>query len=676
MSSSDSCPPRCDSTPVVSALDFARSELTLREAIQNFRGRFERLNAKRRATERQQGLQPQIAATYRILGNAKSLDPDGSVDLKLVLGDAQFALLSQKVVTHLATYLHGVLGAHSAQKAQLQHPNEMGADAVTTVATGTAGAVEATPVQRLIVGMSGGPDSTLALVVGCKMRELYGYEVLAVHCIHGLDPDDGIWLAHNQRLCAKLEVELVTPRLNIVYGGGVSPEDVSRAERYRALLSLMDKSRDCLVLGHQADDQVESMLLALKRGSGPQGLMGMQVLLEDERGIIMRPLLMLHKIEIEQLLVALGFDFVYDLSNSYLKFERNYVRLKVLPTLRRRFLGIDRAILRSQTLCAYEHDLALRYAQEQLPQYLVELPDYVATDEGIDLLEGEATSIATGTLPRLAFDFGHLDLSDKALVTMLLRLYLSAVTIASIDFNVIEQVYDLMLKEHDRNGAVQLRPSPFYAATFKDWLMVYLPVSAGAASEVAGDKQSLYLHLKHDVIQALSISKAIAAGGPERQGVQIASDMVFAGPYSYQLLAMSNSTYAEYVAQGQIRDCGFVLPLESLPLELELIFDYKQSLVLKPTTRRHSREIKKLFIEANIAPWLRSYMPLVALPVNTGAGAVTAPVGNIEVGRVLALGNVLSQEQQRLRQEFDHGHAHEHCDYSCKLVLERKRVRV
>ena len=128
---------------------------------------------------------------------------------------------------------------------------------------------------KLVVGLSGGADSTLVLLLAHHIRKLNkNFSVKAVHCVHGLDADDPIWFDHCTLLCEKLDIEISTPKLHIVYGNGVSPEDSSRKERYSALLK---ESKDgILMLGHQSDDQVENFLLALKRGSGPYGLSGMR----------------------------------------------------------------------------------------------------------------------------------------------------------------------------------------------------------------------------------------------------------------------------------------------------------------------------------------------------------------------------------------------------------------
>ena len=90
---------------------------------------------------------------------------------------------------------------------------------------------------KLVVGLSGGADSTLVLLLAHHIRKLNkNFSVKAVHCVHGLDADDPIWFDHCTLLCEKLDIEISTPKLHIVYGNGVSPEDSSRKERYSALL--------------------------------------------------------------------------------------------------------------------------------------------------------------------------------------------------------------------------------------------------------------------------------------------------------------------------------------------------------------------------------------------------------------------------------------------------------
>ncbi len=294
--------------------------------------------------------------------------------------------------------------------------------------------------RPVVVGLSGGSDSTLLLALAAAVGQLQpAVPVRAVHCIHGLDNDDPFWLAHCRQLCARLQVPLTVKKLNIVYQNRISPEDSSRQERYRALLE--ECRGGVLWLGHQRDDQVESFFLAAKRGSGPQGLAGMKAVTVDQRGTIMRPLLPFSKAEIEQWLGELDLDFVFDISNSYLKFERNFLRLKVIPLLKTRFTHLDRALLRTQELCALEHDLAQRLVE----QY------FTARFDAKDF----------------SLDTSGLDLQDQHLLLMLLRRFCREKLVLPPELALLRQALQLLQGTAGRAGLIELIPRRLYLRRFR-----------------------------------------------------------------------------------------------------------------------------------------------------------------------------------------------------------------
>lgn len=378
---------------------------------------------------------------------------------------------------------------------------------------------------RLVVGLSGGADSTLALIVGKTVTvKDPRYTLLAVHCIHGLDADDPVWLAHCQKLCKKVGAALVTPKLHICYGNGRSPEEVSRAERYNALFSNA-KHDGVLLLGHQADDQVENFLLALKRGSGPYGLSGMSFYIEDNRGRILRPLLEYTKHEIINIIEALGYDHVFDISNTYLKFERNFMRLKVLPLLRERFNGIDGSILRSAKLCSYEHDLAMRFAKEKF-------------DAAYDM-------------DRVCLDISKFDVYDTPLASCIIRLFLNEKTLLPPEYNQVNETLKLCQCSTDQHGEILL--GNYSVKRFKNCLYI--------VDKILQPEKKCYFLKKGEVLSL--------------------------GSFVYSL------------KDDFVND------------EVILDFTYTGSQKLKPVTRQHSREIKKLFSEYSVPAWLRCSHPLV-----------------------------------------------------------------
>lgn len=619
-------------------LEVACCEQQYRDAVQNLRGLIGRLRnkqAQQRTLDR--SVFDPTQAQYQILG-MEGISPVAERPL-LVTGREQQLLtrLCAQVVERLSIYVHSKLLTVGMSAASSP------TDAVAQVAPNMR-------IKHLVVGMSGGPDSTLALVLMVALQQSYGYRVTAVHCIHGLDPDDAIWLQHNQQLCASLGVTLKTPRLNIVYGEGRSPEEVSRAERYQALLREL-QADSCLVLGHQADDQVENLLLALKRGAGPQGLGGMRLLTQDERGLLLRPLLDLHKSEIEQILTQLGFAFVYDLSNSYLKFERNFVRLKVLPLLRERFAGVDRAILRSQQLCAYEHDLAERLVAERIGSCL-------ATD--VYGAEGQC------------FDFAAVDVGDRPLLIMLLRSWVQQELGFHAELNLLERCYELMLKPHDRNGEVLFPPSAYAASTFLHYLCLYRPLSEATMQALASLNNGGAVPLSLAPCTALATAVAAPAPAPAP-----ASAPIHASVASVPASTITAATNAPLTFTGQVvstarigelayhlialdpcieatveKGTSHLSPLTVLKVQttagtfdiqahsyfvvspdektLYLHFAYAQSLKLKPRWRTHSRECKKLMLECKVSPWIRAALPLVCT----------------SSGKVLACANLWAQDPQ------------------------------
>ncbi len=281
----------------------------------------------------------------------------------------------------------------------------------------------------LTVGLSGGPDSTLLLYLCRELCHRHArFTLKAVHCIHGLDADDPLWLAHCRRLCSDLAVPLTVKRLNIVYKNRESPEDSSRQERYRALLA--EVAGGCLCLGHQADDNCENFFLALKRGSGPQGLAGMALITRDARGIIARPLLTLSRAQVEALTLALKLPTVFDISNTYLKFERNFVRLQLLPLMQTRFPKIKAAVARSQELCALEHDLAMRFIE---PQF------HKRYDPA-----------------RLCLDCSALDFNDEHLCLLLMRRFCQCVLVQPPELSRLRAALQLMQGTHGAVGCIAL----------------------------------------------------------------------------------------------------------------------------------------------------------------------------------------------------------------------------
>jgi tRNA(Ile)-lysidine synthase len=176
----------------------------------------------------------------------------------------------------------------------------------------------------VVVGCSGGADSLTLLAVACDR----GLDAVAVHVDHGArdgSAEEGDVVAYAAaRLGARVD------RRSVELGGGANFEARARDARYAALAAAADGAgADVVLVGHTADDQAETVLLALLRGSGSAGLAGMGV----RRDRIVRPLLRVRRSETEACCVALGLDPVRDPTNDDRSYRRAWVRHEVLPML-------------------------------------------------------------------------------------------------------------------------------------------------------------------------------------------------------------------------------------------------------------------------------------------------------------------------------------------------------
>ena len=206
-------------------------------------------------------------------------------------------------------------------------------------------------VERIWIAFSGGLDSACLLSAAAAVANRLPGPLSAVHLDHGLHPDSTRWAEHCQRVCGALGIPLVARRLAICPAPGASREAVAREARYAALAALLGPGELLLTAQHQ-DDQAETLLLALLRGSGPQGLAAMPLVSDLGPGRLMRPLLGVPRAALEAYAQVQGLTWVEDPSNASLSFDRNYLRHRVLPVLRERWPAVSATLARSAGHCA------------------------------------------------------------------------------------------------------------------------------------------------------------------------------------------------------------------------------------------------------------------------------------------------------------------------------------
>ena len=224
------------------------------------------------------------------------------------------------------------------------------------------------PALPLVVGLSGGADST-ALLLACAER--WPGQVRAIHVHHGLQSAAGDFERHCEALCARLQVPLVVQRVDARPAPGQSPEDAARAARYKAFWAATQASQaqpaiQSIALAQHADDQVETLLLALSRGAGVAGLAAMPACWQRHGLDWHRPLLRVAGAELRAWLQACGESWVEDPSNQDERFTRNRIRARLLPVLEAAFPAFRDTFPRSACHAAQASELLLEVAQQDL----------------------------------------------------------------------------------------------------------------------------------------------------------------------------------------------------------------------------------------------------------------------------------------------------------------------
>ena len=224
------------------------------------------------------------------------------------------------------------------------------------------------PRLPLAIALSGGADST-ALLLACA--EKWPGAVRAIHIHHGLQAAADAFEAHCVALCRRLNVPLAVRRVNAQPARGESPEDAARKARYEAFSAIPGTEwpqlaiKDIAIAQH-ADDQVETILLALSRGGGLPGLAAMPA--QWRRGGLTyhRPLLAVSGPALRQWLRARGEPWIEDPSNTDERFTRNRIRARLLPALEAAFPQFRDTFARSAAHAAQAQALLSEVAAEDL----------------------------------------------------------------------------------------------------------------------------------------------------------------------------------------------------------------------------------------------------------------------------------------------------------------------
>jgi tRNA(Ile)-lysidine synthase len=225
--------------------------------------------------------------------------------------------------------------------------------------------------DRVLVGVSGGPDSVTLLHVLYGLKKDYSLDILIAHLDHKFRGEESeADREFCEGLAGKYNLEIAWEEIDvprITEEKGISPEEAARLERYDFFRRVArEKGIDKIAVGHTRDDQAETVLMRIIRGAGMKGLGGISPVKNIHGFTIIRPLIEISRKEVEDFISGENLKFRKDSSNEKAIFTRNKIRLELIPFLERDFNSNIKEVLANMAEnLQIENDFLSRYARRK-----------------------------------------------------------------------------------------------------------------------------------------------------------------------------------------------------------------------------------------------------------------------------------------------------------------------
>lgn len=271
-------------------------------------------------------------------------------------------------------------------------------DIVRKIENSVYGILKRGKIRSLLVAVSGGADSVALLCACARLAVRLGLRVEAVNCnfhLRGAESDrDSSFTAD---ICCRLGIKLHTLNYNVnAYLNehpGISTEMACRELRYADFFRIaQERNLERIAVAHNSDDDIETLLLNMLRGSGSLGLKGMDV----DNGVVIRPLLGVPRADIESYLLAIGQDFITDSTNLTSDYRRNFIRREVLPLLESRWPGARKSLARTLNIMKEEANIIDAHYRRQIAELCPDPTTLLVYAEGV----------SNGTILRFIEPFG------------------------------------------------------------------------------------------------------------------------------------------------------------------------------------------------------------------------------------------------------------------------------
>lgn len=234
--------------------------------------------------------------------------------------------------------------------------------------------------QEVLLGLSGGLDSSVLLHLLAKLQSILNFKLKAIHIHHGLSSSADDWLDFCKKKCKLLDIDIHSEKVKVNKRSSLGIEGEARELRYQAIKK---KQKGIVALGHHQNDQAETFMLQLLRGSGLKGLAAIPEF--DAYRNFWRPLLHIKKSLLESYARENNIEYIEDESNQDDRFDRNFIRQKVLPLIESRYPATIETITRSVSNISEGHHLN----------------EVVALDDSKNVMSDDRSYLFIGNLKKL-----------------------------------------------------------------------------------------------------------------------------------------------------------------------------------------------------------------------------------------------------------------------------------
>jgi tRNA(Ile)-lysidine synthase len=231
--------------------------------------------------------------------------------------------------------------------------------------------------DKVVVGVSGGPDSIALLYILWQLSKKYALSLIVAHLNHMQRGDESREDAkYTAKIAKELSLPIISEEINISNIKKIT-EDKARKIRYEFLINIAKQTNATkIAVGHHANDSIETMLINLLRGTGLHGLKGVPAVRKiDDNLLLIRPLIKTYSYQIHQYLARYNLRFRIDSSNLKPVFLRNKVRLQLLPVLKEYNPEIEKVLTHLRELVEINEDYIHSIVSHELPELIVEQKD-------------------------------------------------------------------------------------------------------------------------------------------------------------------------------------------------------------------------------------------------------------------------------------------------------------